>query len=90
IDGCPVFRPEANVAAMMADPDTKTLYDGKVTTSDDAAACRVVFDERVSLAIAADSKEPSGTMGRRMAGLEYKSLESLGVTVSQYELLLDI
>ena len=90
IDGCPVFRPEANVAAMMADPDTKTLYDGKVTTSDDAAACRVVFDERVAIATADDSGEPSGAMGRRMAGLQYESLESLGITVSQYELLLDI
>ncbi len=90
IDGCPVFRPEANVAAMMADPDTKTRYDGKVTTSNDAAACRVVFDQRVAIATADDSNEPSGAMGRRMAGLEYESLESLGITVNQYALLLDI
>lgn len=90
IDGCPVFRPEANVAAMMADPATKTRYDGKVTTSNDAAACRTVFDERVAIATADTSNEPSGAMGRRMAGLEYESLESLGITVSQYALLLDI
>lgn len=90
IDGCPVFRPEADVAAMMANPDIKTRYDGKVTTSNDAAACRAVFDQRVAIATADSANEPSGAMGRRMAGLEYRSLESLGITVNQYEMLLDI
>lgn len=90
IDGCPVFRPEADVAAMMANADTKTLYDGKVTTSDDAATCRTVFAERIALATADNSDEPKGAIARRAAGLQYESMESLGITVSQYELLLDI
>ncbi len=90
IDGCPVFRPEADVAAMMANPDTKTLYDGKVTTADDAAACRTIFDERVALATADGSDRPRGAIARHGAGLQYESMESLGITVSQYELLLDI
>lgn len=90
IDGCPVFRPEADVAAMMADPDTKTRYDGKVTTSNDAAACRAVFDQRVALATADGADAPSGAMARRAAGIRYQSMESLGITVNQYAMLLDI
>jgi hypothetical protein len=90
IDGCPVFRPEADVAALIANDEVLKLYQGKVAEADDVAACRAVFEERVAIATATEDDALRGAPGRQLAGLEYESLESLGITMREYEMLLAI
>lgn len=66
VTGCPVFAPGADVAAMMADPDTIVRYEERVANADDAALCGPLFDQRVEAAIN-PTASPAGDMTTRAA-----------------------
>lgn len=87
IDGCPVFRPDADVATMLADPTTQKLYADKVASADDAAYCQAVFQERIAVATAVEEDRPTGAAQRQLAGLQYEGFASLGITMREYEML---
>lgn len=91
IDGCPVFRPEADVAALMANTESEQRYADKVASADDPADCRTIFAERIAIATGTDDPDVvRGAAGRQLAGLQYESFESMGITMHEYDMLVDI
>jgi hypothetical protein len=65
ITGCPLLRPDTDVALLMANPDTANLYAEKVSAADDPAACTALFKQRVSEATAPQTAPPLGSATQR-------------------------
>ncbi len=90
IDGCPTFRPEADVAAMMADEDTRTKYANKVASADDAAACETVLNERIAIATASNEDINLPGDRRHYASMARSDSERMFLEYRRISMLADV
>lgn len=88
ITGCPLLRPDTDVAVLLANPDTANLYATKVGAADDPAACTALFRERVAEATAPVTAPPLGsTTQRDRDSIRRGGTSSMIVALAEIQLL---
>lgn len=90
ITGCPLFRPETDVALLLADPDTAARYAEKAADSDDPAGCATLLDERIAAATAPETAPPLGaTTQRDRDAIRRGGTTAMIIALAELELLAD-
>lgn len=88
ITGCPLFRPDTDVAMLLANPELQALYAGKVSGADDPAACEVVLQERIATATARATTPALGaTTARDRAAIRRGGTAAMIIGLGEIELL---
>lgn len=88
ITGCPVFRSDTDVAALLADPDMVDLYAAKVEESDDPEACDLLLQERIAEATIVPAATPLGaTTARERAAIRRGGAMAMIIGLSELELM---
>lgn len=91
ITGCPLFRPDTDVAQLLADPLIVDLYATKVASSDDPEACEPLLRERIATARANPVASPLGaTTARDRAAIRRGGTAAMIVAMTEIQLLAEI
>jgi hypothetical protein len=86
-----MFRPEADVPAIIDDPETNQLYANLAARADDPANCALVLQARIDAAVAAvaaaqASAEQRGTR-RQQGSLRRGGLHAQVIVLSELQML---
>ena len=86
-EGCPVFRPETDVAKLWKNPDSRQLYVDRAASADDPAACRTMLDERRGIAVGSTDGAAATLARRELAGIERGDLTSMLISLEGLSIL---
>lgn len=88
ITGCPLFRPDTDVAVLLANPAMQALYSSKVADADDPAACNTLLQERIATATEPLTVPALGsTTTRERAAIRRGGAAAMIIGLNEIELL---
>jgi len=91
IDACPRFRPDTDVAELLANVDINARYEAMIQKSNDPIACAATYDARVAEANGTNGDAPvTGALGRQLESMSRGDLASVYILTREVTLMDEI